>query len=204
MDLYKKVKSLLFKKELDQFWIQKIPIKRVEKRIEILKPHIQGKKILHIGCTDYPIFNPKTNLHIQISTLCSELHGMDIDEKGLQLLKSYYPGKYFSDLSKIKNYYDIILVPETIEHVSNIQSFLNELNQLNSNKMIISGPNCFNEFFKHKMKNNTFTEAVHPDHNVWFSPYTLKNVIEKYTDFKVNEVFLTNKDLSVVCYCERS
>lgn len=203
MKYFYKIKNFLFKNKLDAFWIQEIPIKRVENRLDIFKPYLLEKKVIHIGCTDYPIFNPKYNLHLQISTFCKELQGMDVDKEGLKILESHFSGKYYDSFSQINEEFDLILVPETIEHVDNVKEFLQEIDLLNSSKLIITAPNCFNNFFKHRVINNFFIEAVHPDHNCWYSPYTLKNVIEKFSNFRVKEVYLTNKDLSVVCYCER-
>ena len=34
---------------------------------------------------------------------------------------------------------------------------------------------------------------VHPDHNCWYSPYTLGNVIRKYTDWQVAGTWFFNR-----------
>jgi len=44
---------------------------------------------------------------------------------------------------------------------------------------------------------------VHPDHNCWFSSYTLKNCITKFTDWQVTESYLLNNQSMVGCLCER-
>lgn len=191
---------------ISQYWIQEVVLRRVHEREDVFKSYLEKKKVLHIGCTDHPIFDPNNNLHIRISKYVGELHGMDVDEIGLAELSNYFNGQYFSKISDVvKNNYDTVLVPETIEHVENIKIFLEEIESINANNYIITGPNAFHDFFKNSLdvKTGLFTEAVHPDHNCWFSPYTLKNIIEKYTKLNVNEIFLCNHDLMIVCICNR-
>jgi hypothetical protein len=194
------------KPKLDQYWLQNLSVKIEHDREKVFKPYLSDKDVLHIGCTDNPIFNPDTNLHIKISSITKTLDGMDLDKEGLKTLNNLCKGNYYTSLMECsKNKYDTILVPETIEHVENIGIFLKEINSLNADTYIITGPNAFNEFARNPYyrKDSNFTEAVHPDHNCWFSPYTLKNVIEKYTELTVNDVFLCNYELMVVCICTK-
>lgn len=201
----KDIKKRLFGVPKSLYWIQETKVKRIHDRKIILEPYIKGRKVLHIGCTDYPIFDPKNNLHLDLSTSCKELHGMDIDERGIEILSKYFPGKYFNNIKDVDKLYDTVLVPETIEHVDNIQQFLTEINNINAKIYIISGPNCFHKHFKNGFKGNSerFIESVHPDHNCWFSPYTLKNCIEKYTSLRVKEMNLSHYDMMIICICEK-
>ncbi|MFT7352795.1 MAG: hypothetical protein ACI9XR_002583 [Flavobacterium sp.] len=48
-----------------------------------------------------------------------------------------------------------------------------------------------------------FIEVVHPDHNVWCSLFTLKNQIEKYSNLKVDAVYLLNQDTMVCCQASK-
>lgn len=200
----KDLKTKIFGKKIDPYWIQELKVKKTHDRMNVFFPYMQNKKVLHIGCSDYPIFNPKSNLHLKLKDICSELHGMDVDAKGIEVLSGYFPGKYFEDLVSVDNDYDTILVPETIEHVDNVAIFLNQISKLKANTFIISAPNCFNNYFKHGIIKEKFVEFVHPDHNYWFSPYTLKNTIEKYSNLRVIDVYLSNNDLMVICVCSKS
>lgn len=201
------IKRFIFKsKKIDDFWVQTLEVKRNHDRLKIFDSYVVNKKVLHFGCTDYPIFNPNNNLHLKLSKICKKLHGFDIDIKGLELLRTYYNGKYFSSFDQITEKYDTVLIPETIEHVDNIKDFLENIYRIDSKYFIISGPNCFNSHFSHGFKKNSgklFEEVVHPDHNCWFSPYTLKNTIKKYTNLKINDIYLSNHDLMVICICEK-
>ena len=192
--------------EVDEYWLQNLRVNVEHDREKVFMPYLLQKNVLHIGCTDYPIFDPENNLHIHISKITKSLDGMDVDVDGLKKLKNYYNGNYFSSMLDCKEKkYDTILVPETIEHVENIGMFLKEIESLNAEHYIITGPNAFNEYVRnpYARSKDTFTEAIHPDHNCWFSPYTLKNVIEKYTNLRVDKIVLCNWELMVVCICSK-
>lgn len=186
----------------DQFWIQNIETNSIANRFDFFEQITKNKKVLHFGCTDWPIFNPSYNLHIKLSKSAKEIHGFDIDEDGINNLKKYVNQKYYTDFNQIRDEkYDICLVPETIEHVDNVKSFLIGLSSVNADVFFITAPNCFSkEHIKRNFYgNNYFIEVVHPDHNCWYSPYTLKNQIEKYSNLKVVKIYLLEGDKMVCC-----
>lgn len=186
----------------DKYWIQKVSTKQINDRLDYFKDLCAGKKVLHFGCTDWPIFDKNNNLHIKLATVAEIMHGFDIDTEGIKNLKQYVNQDYFSDFSKIPDIeYDVCLVPETIEHVDNIRTFLEELSKVNAKIFVITAPNCFSK--EHLSRNfygdDHFIEVVHPDHNCWYSPYTLKNQIEKYSSLKVDNVKLLEEDKMICC-----
>jgi hypothetical protein len=185
-----------------QFWVQIIKTKSITNRFDFFEQMTKNKKVLHFGCTDWPIFSPSYNLHIKLSKSAKEIHGFDIDEEGIDNLKKYVDQKYFTDFNQIKNEkYEICLVPETIEHVDDVKTFLISLSSVNADVFYITAPNCFSK--EHIKRNfygkNYFIEVVHPDHNCWYSPYTLKNQIEKYSNLKVVKTYLLENDKMVCC-----
>ena len=189
-------------KNFDEFWVQKVKVEDIDNRLEFFIDTCRNKNILHFGCTDWPIFRPEKNLHIQLSKVTKQLHGFDIDIEGIENLKKYVDQEYFSDYTNITKYkYDVCLVPETIEHVDNVKDFLVNLSKVNANKFLITAPNCFTEV--HLNRNyrgeDYFVEVVHPDHNCWYSPYTLKNQIEKYSNLSVQKTYLFNKGMMICC-----
>jgi hypothetical protein len=193
--------------KFDNYWVQRVKIKSVPNRIEYFKKMCTNKNIIHFGCTDWPIFNPNKNLHIELSKYTNLLHGFDIDLEGIKNLKHYVNQDYFSDFSEIPDIqYDVCLIPETIEHVGNVELFLKNVSLINANIYVITAPNCFSK--EHINRNfygtDQFIELVHPDHNCWYSPYTLKNQIEKYTNLKVSDVVLIEKDTMVCCIARKN
>lgn len=186
------------------FWTQGVHIEGRWPRKEFFSKLSEGKKVLHLGCTDWPVFHPETNLHIYLAQYAAHLHGMDIDAEGIARLKEYVDQPYYLSLDNtelLSNGYDVCIVPETIEHVDNPADFLKKVGNLPSNVFYITGPNAFCK--KHIERNyyeeTEFVEVVHPDHNCWFSPYTLKNCIEKYSGLKVTAVYLLEDETQVCC-----
>lgn len=190
-------------KSNSEFWVQKLDYEAIDNRLKFFTSVCQDKDVLHFGCTDWPIFNPENNLHIQLAEITNSIDGFDIDVKGIENLKSYVNQDYYSAYGDIPNKkYDICLVPETIEHVDNVEIFLKNISKVDALKFLITAPNCFapNRINNFVLKDNQFIEIVHPDHNCWYSPYTLKNQIEKYSSLKVTKVYLM-ESLSMIC-CE--
>ncbi len=186
----------------DEFWVQNIKTNKVLDRVVFFEQICEDKKVLHLGCNDWPIFDPAYNLHIKLAKKAKSIHGFDVDLEGIEYLKKYVNQPFFSNFDQLKeNQYDICLVPETIEHVDNVRTFLEGLSTVNAGVFYITAPNCFSK--KHIERNfqseTEFIEIVHPDHNCWYSPFTLKNQIEKYSSLEVVNVYLTNEDTMICC-----
>jgi len=202
-----------FKKErkpkylkFDNYWVQKIETSAIQNRVSYFEELCLNKTVIHFGCTDWPIFDSNNNLHIKLSKHAKVLHGFDIDKEGIENLKKFVNQEYFSAFSEIPDIeYDICLVPETIEHVDNVRLFLEELSKVRANTFIITAPNCFSK--EHLSRNfyadDYFVEVVHPDHNCWYSPYTLKNQIEKYSSLIVESVKLLEEDKMICCVAKK-
>jgi 2-polyprenyl-3-methyl-5-hydroxy-6-metoxy-1,4-benzoquinol methylase len=202
-----------FKKErkpkylkFDNYWVQKIETSAIQNRVSYFEELYLNKTVIHFGCTDWPIFDSNNNLHIKLSKHAKVLHGFDIDKEGIENLKKFVNQEYFSAFSEIPDIeYDICLVPETIEHVDNVRLFLEELSKVRANTFIITAPNCFSK--EHLSRNfyadDYFVEVVHPDHNCWYSPYTLKNQIEKYSSLNVECVKLLEEDKMICCVAKK-
>ena len=187
---------------MGNYWVQELDFQRYDLRMEYFLELCKGKKVLHFGCTDWPIFKPHQNLHIQLAPHTELLHGFDIDIQGIENLKKYVDQAYFTHVDQLGDtQYDVCIIPETIEHVDNVSQFLGSLEHVNAEKFVITAPNCFSpEVMKRNyLKTNSFIEVVHPDHNYWFSPYTLNNVIRKYSKLEVSRTVLLAKDTMVSC-----
>lgn len=187
------------------FYRQQVRLTPVPDRMEVIVPLCTGKKVLHVGCTDHPIFDPERNLHIQLSRVCGELHGMDVDEEGIEELRRHVPGRFYTDPREVTEKYDVLLVPETIEHVDNVREFLESLDRIRFRHCLITAPNAFipERNGSHWESPGVFVEVVHPDHNAWFSPYTLKRTITKFTPWRILESYLMHNETMIGCLCER-
>jgi hypothetical protein len=151
--------------------------------------------VLHIGCADWPITDPKQSLHVELQPYCAQLDGLDINEEALSLLEGHVKGNLYCHFGDITNEYDIILAPEVMEHTPDVRGFLRQLDCLKASLIIITVPDayqCFARHFDYSEDSSTFTEIVHPDHNCWYTPYTLSNVIMKYTNWKILGIWFFN------------
>lgn len=183
------------------FYVQKLSVDKTflnSKRISFFKQFIEGKKVLHVGFVDWPITNLKSNLHLELSPLCSRLDGIDPNYKE-ELDLNVSNGTIYLSWDDVPDDYDIILVPEVIEHVGNIESFLKLLSS-KKGILIITAPDAFLLHHHFQSTEHEFLEAVHPDHNYWFTPYTLKTVIDKYSEKKVMSLhWIQNQSIAAVC-----
>lgn len=187
------------------FFEQRVPVARIPDRMDLIRRLCTGKKVLHVGCTDSPIFDPANNLHRQLSEFCSQLDGLDVDELGIDELRRLVPGRYYTRAEDVLERYDVLLVPETIEHVDDIAEFLASLAGVEFDLCLITAPNAFlpNDNGNHFGPEGTYVEHVHPDHKAWFSPATLGRCISSFTPWKLKQTYLLGNDSVVACLCER-
>ena len=56
-------------------------------RVSFIKEICRGKKVLHLGCTNYPYTSEAIEndmlLHFELAKIASELYGFDFDKAGL-------------------------------------------------------------------------------------------------------------------------
>ncbi|MFL5284163.1 MAG: glycosyltransferase [Rhodopila sp.] len=165
-------------------------------RVDVFKHLCGGKRVLHIGCADWPITDPATSLHLALEPHCVQLDGYDVHEEALAQLAPLTKGRLFSNFAEIAGSYDIVLVPEVMEHVPNVPAFLAQLEQLRATCYFLSVPDAFQcrgHHFDYLPQSQTFVEVVHPDHNVWYTPYTFTNTIKKYSGFNVEKMWFFNR-----------
>jgi mannosyltransferase OCH1-like enzyme len=165
-------------------------------RVAVLQSLCQGKRVLHVGCADWPITDPKTSLHLQLESVCATLDGVDPHVEALEQLAPYITkGSLFSELSDATGSYDVVLCPEVMEHVPNVSDFLRDLEAIDAETFLISVPDAFQcrgRHFDYLMDAQTFVEVVHPDHNVWYTPYTFANTIRKYSSLNIEKMWFFN------------
>ncbi len=172
-------------------------------RIDFFKKFTEGKRVLHVGFVDYPMTRPKRNLHLRLHPFCETLDGIDPNlNDELENILTVPNGKLMKDWSQVKDEYDVILVPEVLEHIINAGEFLEMLDKF-SGILIITTPDAYllHHHFK-ELDDGTFDELVHADHKCWYSPYTLKNTINTACKNKqVQSLHWLNKhSICAVCY----
>lgn len=181
------------------FYLQSVPVSDAyvgKPRLEVLRGYCENKKVLHIGCVDYPVTQLAGNLHLQLAPFCATLDGYDIHTEVYPTLEPYIKnGRFLYSLEEAADY-DVVIIPEVLEHIGDVPNFLGEIAKISAKKFLITVPDlfqCFNRHFEYSGKNQVFLEAIHPDHNCWYSPYTIANIIKKYTPWRVADIHFFNQ-----------
>lgn len=177
---------------------KKIPLVN---RLTFLKENCKGKKVLHLGCTDYPFTQEAVDenylLHFELEKIAAQLYGFDFDEKGIEILTKHgVKNIYRADLENLDEVvlnktFDVIVAGEMIEHLSNpglflkgIQRFMNK-----DTKLLITTINAYMglRFWIYGLIGKGGTrEPVHPDHVAYYSYSTLKLLVSR-ENLKVDE-----------------
>jgi len=180
-------------------WKWRLPYVKLVDNHEFYCKLVQEKSVLHIGCVDHKeVIDIKMKnheyLHVKLMKYAKIVHGIDINKEAIDYLRNKYDitNIYYCDVTqtKIPNEllasYDVVLIPEVIEHILDLGSFLKSTKKFMSPKslLIIGTPNSFklHSFFT-VLKGY---EEINPDHKYYFSYSALKNLLE-------NTGFVTDK-----------
>jgi mannosyltransferase OCH1-like enzyme len=180
------------------YFVQRVQVGRElagRSRLDVFTQICAGRRVLHMGCADWPITDPGTSLHLALEPHCARLDGFDIHAEALAGLAPHTKGRLYSRLQDVTDEYDLVLVPEVMEHVPDVGGFLAELHALKAPNLVITVPDayqCHKRHFDYVQSTDTFVEVVHPDHNCWYTPYTLANVIAKYTPWTLDGLWFFN------------
>jgi 2-polyprenyl-3-methyl-5-hydroxy-6-metoxy-1,4-benzoquinol methylase len=163
---------------------KKIPI--VDSRVRFIPEYCEGKNVLSIGCVDMIEASPldeiiKSGNHqlYNLREKCKHVVGIDINEKGIELLKikKFDVYRYDVVLDSLEHIereeYDVVVVSHVIEHIPDMYKFLMcILKKFKFKEIIIAVPNSYNFYNIINMciKNK---EVVSNDHYYTFSPITL-------------------------------
>lgn len=163
-------------------------------RVDFIKKACAGKKVLHLGCTNFPYtedsIRQKMLLHFDLEAVCGELYGFDYDQKGIDILEEKgVKNLYRADLENLADVdldekFDVIVAGEMIEHLSNPGLFLRGIQRFMTREtdLIITTINayCAFRFVVYALRSRGGErEPVHPDHIAYYSYRTLTVVAER-------------------------
>jgi hypothetical protein len=172
----------------------------------------KNKKILHFGFLDSPFLGKKIKsgelLHHRIKNVATKLHGVDIDEDGLREYRSItgdIDNSIFNVAEKDVNVdaysmkYDLIILGEVLEHIMNPGLALKNIKKICENnddcRVCITVPNAFSA--NGHAAASLGIETVHPGHYYYFSPYTIKKLLED-TGFKDIQLYMYHYPWAII------
>lgn len=173
-------------------------------RVEFLKEVSRGKKVLHLGCTDWPYtevaIEAGTQLHVALKDIARDLWGFDADKEGLDFFKAKgFENLYQADLERLDEVetdetFDVIIAGEMIEHLSNPGLFLRGIRRFmrRDTKLVITTINayCGMRFFLYGLRGRGGrVEPVHPDHVSYYSYSTLRHLLDRESFKETNFLF---------------
>lgn len=163
-------------------------------RNSLLVSMARDKNVLHMGCADHvELIEEKRQkgryLHGLLAQSARYLAGTDVNRAAIaEMERSGISGLYHVSELPPDQYFDVLLVPDVIEHVGNVEEFLVGLKKINAGKIVITTPNAF------RLKNRSLfrSELVNSDHRYWFSPYTLSKSIYE-SGYEIEAYFYTDR-----------
>ena len=179
--------------------------KKIElvQRVGFIKKISAGKKVLHLGCTNFPYTNDSIEngmlLHFDLEKTAKELYGFDFDQEGIDILSEHGTKNLFrADLEKLEDVeldetFDVIIAGEMIEHLNNPGLFLQGIQRFMNaeTSLVITTINAYSalRFIIYGLRGKGgVNEPVHPDHVYYFSYKTL-NLITNRANLTVEEFF---------------
>lgn len=145
-------------------------------------------RILHVGCSDWPYTSQriaeKRLLHSSILERNRSAEGLDVSEKGIGILRDVWPDAKFivadaTSLGDSGDRYDLVVLGEVLEHLSDPIAALVAIRPLLAprGQLAVSVPNALS--IKLALRGMVGREIVHPDHNCYYSPGTITQVLAK-------------------------
>ena len=163
-------------------------------RVDFIKKICVDKKVLHLGCTNYPYTRQSIDsdmlLHFELEKSARELFGFDFDQTGLDVLRAAGGKNLFrADLQKLEEValdetFDVIVAGEMIEHLSNPGLFLQGIRRFMrpETDLVITTVNayCAMRFLIYGLRGKGGeNEPVHPDHVAYYSYKTLGLILDR-------------------------
>ena len=165
----------------------------IRKRDEWVLQKCRGRRVLHLGCTDWPLTAQRLQegrlLHGRLNGVAAELVGVDPDQEGIEGISRAMPGLTFACLRAEEmaddpriagRPWDVILAADVLEHVSDVGSALGAMRRLMGpdSCLVLTTPSAFSlKRFAGLLLQGR--EHVHPDHCYYFSPSTLHQCLQR-------------------------
>lgn len=168
---------------------------KLVQRLDVIKELCAGKKVLHLGCTNYPYTEKSIAddmlLHLELEKIAGDLWGMDFDQAGIDLMLEHGSKQIVQgdlehlDKLDLDETFDVIVAGEMIEHLNNPGLFLDGIKRFMNadSRLIITTINAYSgmRFFYYGVRGKRGKhEPVHPDHVAYYSYLTLSLLLNRH------------------------
>jgi SAM-dependent methyltransferase len=161
-------------------------LKKPQSRFDIITEFCRDKEVLDIGCVQHDVINTDVDgwLHHHVVETSSYTLGVDyLEDEVNELVKRGY-NVVHGDVNKplsIDRTFDVIVVGNLIEHLSNFEGLLNNINRLlkPNGVVLISTANPFycEQYFYSAFKNDII---INPEHTCWIDPVALDQLSNRF------------------------
>jgi len=161
-------------------------LKKPQSRFDIITEFCRDKEVLDIGCVQHDLTNVDLDawLHNHIVKISSYTLGVDYLEEAVDDLDKRGFNIVHGDVNKplsIDRQFDVIVVGNLIEHLSNFEGLLNNINQLlkPDGVVLISTANPFyvEQYFFAAFNNDII---INPEHTCWIDPVALDQLSTRF------------------------
>lgn len=166
------------------------------KKFSLLKPYIEGKKVLHLGCVEHDWREALKDswIHSCIVEHSREAVGLDILEDDLkQLAKRGYKVEHGdAENFALGTKYDVIFAGELIEHLENFRGFLESCKRhmKPDSKLILTTPNSHGiRYMLFYLLGRRFIE---PEHTCWFDVQTIEQLLNRHNLKIIEKKFVSD------------
>jgi SAM-dependent methyltransferase len=168
---------------------------RLVQRLDYLKDLSRGRKVLHLGCTNWPYLSQSQQddrfLHRVLAQEAAELWGLDSDLEGLKAMREDGVDRLVhGDLealaaTHLDSDFDVIVAGEVIEHLSNPGLFLSGIrsHMREDTRLVITTVNAYCAFRAAtyaRLGRGGVNEPIHMDHVAYYSYSTLHRLISRH------------------------
>ena len=118
-------------------------------RLEYIENKVRDKEVLHIGCTFHPDYINGFKKDAKIREVSKNYLGTDIEIDAIKYFRERNCNVIYNDIMRINtkliNRFDIVLLPEVLEHLENIKDALYNVRQYKKKDgfIIVTLPNVY-------------------------------------------------------------
>lgn len=153
-----------------------VPEAKTVVRVPFVQACCNGKVVLNIGCAS-------GTFHDELKGVAKQIYGVDIEQCEFE---GFYQCDVEEDPLPELNDIEVVVCGEIIEHLANPGIFLKKLKRYAGAEFVITVPNCL--YGAVRIKNGRVYENVNYSHTCWYSPKTIRTLLERY-GFAINEFY---------------